>query len=93
MMNNFKKVHKGLALQDRVWAAARETYPKRFEAKMKAIQEMDEEAYKWLQKNTSPKQWSRTHFQTAVKCDFIQTTSHNPSTQQFLVQGSSQLWD
>ena len=45
MMNNFKKAHKGLALHDRVWAAARATYPNRFETEMKAIQEMDEDEY------------------------------------------------
>ncbi|KAL3502254.1 hypothetical protein ACH5RR_036703 [Cinchona calisaya] len=67
--NNFKKLHPGETLKDRMWSCARSTYMNRFENEMEALKAIDDMAYKWLVENTSPVHWSRSHFRTTPKCD------------------------
>ncbi|KAL3503125.1 hypothetical protein ACH5RR_037574 [Cinchona calisaya] len=69
--NNFKKLHPGDSLKARVWACARSTYRKRFDSEMESLKQYDEEAHKWLTKNTSPYHWSRSYFRTIPKCDIL----------------------
>lgn len=71
ILQNFKKEHRGLALKDRLLAAARASYLNRFVAEMEAMKDLDEDAFKWVQQHTSPKHWSRSHFRTSPKCDIL----------------------
>ena len=69
MYNNFKKLHGGLALKERIWALARAPYKNLFKALMEALKAVDEGAFQWLVDNTTPQQWSRAYFRTSPKCD------------------------
>lgn len=71
MLQNFKKEHRGLALKDKLQAAARASYLNKFVTEMEALKDLDEDAYKWVQQHTSPKHWSRSHFRTSPKCDIL----------------------
>ena len=71
MYNNFKKQHPGLALKERIWVAARASYRDRFAGLMESLKEVDEGAYNWLVSHTYPKEWTRSHFRTSVKCDIL----------------------
>ena len=35
------------------------------------MKEYDEKAWKWLDENTSPYHWSRSHFRMTPKCDIL----------------------
>ncbi|KAK8708687.1 hypothetical protein V6N13_059725 [Hibiscus sabdariffa] len=48
--NNFKELHKGKALKDAVWKAARATYMQEFEEAMKQLKALSVPAYNWLHK-------------------------------------------
>nr|XP_027086445.1 uncharacterized protein LOC113708174 [Coffea arabica] len=71
MYNNFKKLHGGLALKERIWALARAPYKNLFKALMEALKAVDEGAFQWLVDNTTPQQWSRAYFRTSPKCDIL----------------------
>nr|XP_027108905.1 uncharacterized protein LOC113728740 [Coffea arabica] len=71
MYNNFKKLHNGLALKERIWALARALYKNLFNALMEALKAVDEGAFQWLLDNTTPQQWSRAYFRTSPKCDIL----------------------
>nr|XP_027077015.1 uncharacterized protein LOC113700766 [Coffea arabica] len=71
MYNNFKKEHPGLALKDRIWSAARASYESRFASEMESLKEFDVEAFNWLVKHTTPKEWTRSHFRILSKCDIL----------------------
>ncbi|KAL4282620.1 hypothetical protein GQ457_16G009370 [Hibiscus cannabinus] len=68
--NNFKELHKGKALKDGVWKAARATYVREFEEAMEQLKALSVPAYNWLQK-LNPAQWSKSHFDTRTKCDML----------------------
>ncbi|KAK8661477.1 hypothetical protein V6N13_091079 [Hibiscus sabdariffa] len=70
MYTNFKEKHKGQALKNVVWKAARATYLKEFEDVMDQLKALSEAAYNWI-KGKDPSQWSRSHFSTRSKCDML----------------------
>ncbi|KAK8715879.1 hypothetical protein V6N13_043205 [Hibiscus sabdariffa] len=70
MYTNFKEKHKGQALKDVVWKAARATYLWEFENAMDQLKSLSEAAYIWI-KGKNPAQWSRSHFSTRSKCDML----------------------
>ncbi|KAK8681766.1 hypothetical protein V6N13_054168 [Hibiscus sabdariffa] len=70
LYNNFKELHKGKALKDVVWKAARATYSREFEAAMDQLKALSVPAYEWIKK-INPAQWSRSHFSTRSKCDML----------------------
>ncbi|KAL4385131.1 hypothetical protein GQ457_15G028750 [Hibiscus cannabinus] len=70
MYTNFKEKHKGQALKDVVWKAARATYLREFENAMDQLKSLSEAAYIWI-KGKNPAQWSRSHFSTRSKCDML----------------------
>ncbi|KAL4376245.1 hypothetical protein GQ457_02G030690 [Hibiscus cannabinus] len=70
MYTNFKEKHKGQALKDAVWKAARATYLREFEDAMDQLKALSEAAYNWI-KGKGPSQWSRSHFSTRSKCDML----------------------
>ncbi|KAK8612019.1 hypothetical protein V6N13_132052 [Hibiscus sabdariffa] len=72
MYQNFVKIseHRGKALKDYLWAAARASYPGEFNYWMKKIEKISDSAYKWL-KNKPAQEWSRSHFSTFSKCDML----------------------
>ncbi|KAK8672002.1 hypothetical protein V6N13_110380 [Hibiscus sabdariffa] len=67
---NFKEKHKGQALKDVVWKAARATYLREFENAMDQLKSLSEAAYIWI-KGKNPAQWSRSHFSTRSKCGML----------------------
>lgn len=69
--NNFKSLgHSGLALKQRLWAAARATTIPNFDVEMDKMLSQSHEAYKWL-KNRPTSNWSRSHFSCDAKCDIL----------------------
>ncbi|XP_021807307.1 uncharacterized protein LOC110751181 [Prunus avium] len=69
--NNFKIAgHSGLALKQRLWAAARSTTIPTFEAEMEKMLSQSDAAYRWLQERPA-NHWSRSHFSTHSKCDML----------------------
>ncbi|KAL6515222.1 hypothetical protein OROHE_018854 [Orobanche hederae] len=60
--------HGGLAMKVLLWKAAKCTRVIDFEETMKEMKDLDEAAYKWLEKKPV-EQWSKSHFQTNVKTD------------------------
>ncbi|KAL4311321.1 hypothetical protein GQ457_01G024400 [Hibiscus cannabinus] len=71
LYNNFKELHKGKALKDVVWKAARATYSREFEATMDQLKALYVPlAYEWIKK-INPAQWSISHFSTRSKCDMF----------------------
>ncbi|KAL4324034.1 hypothetical protein GQ457_11G001980 [Hibiscus cannabinus] len=70
LYNNFKELHKGKALKDVVWKAARATYSREFEAAMDQLKALSVPVYEWIKK-INPAQWSKSHFSTRSKCDML----------------------
>ncbi|BFG21671.1 hypothetical protein CerSpe_079460 [Prunus speciosa] len=70
LYNNFKVLHKGLELKQKLWAAARATTVPWFDVEMSSLQKLDDEAYKWLKKENAH-YWSRSHFSEHPKCDIL----------------------
>ncbi|KAI5338730.1 hypothetical protein L3X38_018002 [Prunus dulcis] len=70
LYNNFKLLHKGLELKQRLWAAARTTTVPWFNVEMSSLQKLDDEAYKWIKKENAH-YWSRSHFSEHPKCDIL----------------------
>ncbi|KAK8625782.1 hypothetical protein V6N13_056942 [Hibiscus sabdariffa] len=70
LYNNFKELHKGKALKDDVWKAARATYLRELEAAMDHVKALSVPTYEWIKK-INPTQWSRSHFSTRSKCDML----------------------
>ncbi|KAG8364417.1 hypothetical protein BUALT_Bualt19G0126600 [Buddleja alternifolia] len=67
---NFKSAHKGLALKNILWTAARASRVVDFEKAMNELKARDIEAFNWLVKRT-PTHWSRAYFSTHPKCDIM----------------------
>ncbi|KAK8691228.1 hypothetical protein V6N13_074746 [Hibiscus sabdariffa] len=70
LYNKFKELHKGKALKDVVWKAARATYSREFEAAMDQLKALSVPAYEWIKK-INPAQWSKSHFSTRSECDML----------------------
>ncbi|XP_060202807.1 uncharacterized protein LOC132631225 [Lycium barbarum] len=70
LYNNFKKVHKGLSLETRVWKAAKATYVSKYRYEMDTLEQEDKEARNWFN-DKPPKFWSKSHFKTTTKCDIL----------------------
>ncbi|KAL3537235.1 hypothetical protein ACH5RR_000601 [Cinchona calisaya] len=60
---NFKKLHKGLALKERLWKCATASYVNQFNAEMDGLKAEDEAAHAWLSDKPS-RFWSPSHFRT-----------------------------
>ena len=60
LYSNFRKLHKGKALKDKLWEAAKATTVQEVGKVMQELQEMDNEAFKGLA-DKPPRQWSRSH--------------------------------
>ncbi|KAL0312256.1 UNVERIFIED_CONTAM: hypothetical protein Sradi_5624900 [Sesamum radiatum] len=70
MYSNFKKVHSGLALKDKVWKLAKTSTVNRFKAEMESLKNFNEGAHGWFSE-LNPRHWSRSHFRTYPKCDIL----------------------
>ncbi|CAL2268601.1 unnamed protein product [Prunus armeniaca] len=69
--NNFKLAcHTGLALKQRLWAAARATTLAVFHVEMEQMLDQSEAAYKWLEERPTA-HWSISHFTIVLKCDIL----------------------
>ncbi|KAL3516447.1 hypothetical protein ACH5RR_023349 [Cinchona calisaya] len=66
----FKKLHKGLALKERLWKCAAASYVNQFSAEMDGLKAEDEAAHAWLSDKPA-RFWSRSHFRTCCKCDIL----------------------
>ncbi|WOK93746.1 hypothetical protein Cni_G02447 [Canna indica] len=70
LYNNFKQAHKGLALKDMLWRAARATRILEFEAVMRELRDRDKAAFSCLAKRPAV-HWSISYFGTHSKCDVL----------------------
>ncbi|KAK8716374.1 hypothetical protein V6N13_043686 [Hibiscus sabdariffa] len=70
LYNNFNELHKGKALKDVVWKAARASYLREFETAMDQLKTLSIPAYEWINK-INPAQWFRSHLSTRNKCDML----------------------
>ncbi|XP_042521317.1 uncharacterized protein LOC122094781 [Macadamia integrifolia] len=70
LYQNFKSKYPGILLRDHFWATARAYTTVHFEREMKAIKEINSEAYDWLDIQP-PKIWSRHAFDIRAKSDHI----------------------
>lgn len=61
LYNNFKLLHRGLALKNILWKAARASRVTDFNKVMEEMKEKNEAAYNWLALRP-PIHWSRSHF-------------------------------
>ncbi|XP_039138855.1 uncharacterized protein LOC120276195 [Dioscorea cayenensis subsp. rotundata] len=61
---------KGKAIKDCLWKVARATYMKEFEDAMSKMRSLSKAAHKWIL-GKDPRQWSKAHFSTLIKCDML----------------------
>ncbi|KAH0645435.1 hypothetical protein KY284_033319 [Solanum tuberosum] len=72
MYQNFRQKHKGEALKDLVWNAARASNEVKFKICMKQLKQEDREAKKWFDHPERPFQtWTRALFKTHSRCDML----------------------
>jgi hypothetical protein len=69
---NFRDLegHKGLALKEKLWAAATACTPHEFTARMEELKKLSEAAYNYLVK-IDPSGWSRAYFNEYSRCDLL----------------------
>ncbi|XP_038992977.1 uncharacterized protein LOC120116621 [Hibiscus syriacus] len=67
---NFKKDHKGKALKDALWRAARATYGREFQDAITELKTLSNDVFEWL-KHLNPQQWSKAHFSTTTKSNML----------------------
>jgi len=72
MYGNFKTVHKGKALKDLLWNAARAPNVADFECEMEKMRQLEggNAAYDWL-RNKDTNKWARHIFSTRIRCDML----------------------
>lgn len=72
MYQNFKQKHKGKALKDLVWNAARASNKMIFQKCMKELDQKDKAAREWFNNPERLFQsWTRALFRTNTKCDML----------------------
>ncbi|KAL3333198.1 hypothetical protein AABB24_033329 [Solanum stoloniferum] len=72
MYQNFKQKHKGKALKDLVWNAARASNKVIFQICMEELDQEDKAAREWFNNPERPFQsWTRALFRTNTKCDML----------------------
>jgi hypothetical protein len=69
---NFRDLegHKGLALKEKLWAAATAYTPHEFTGHMKELKKLSEATYNYLVK-IDPSGWSRAYFNEYSRCDLL----------------------
>lgn len=70
LYGNFKKIHKGKALKDLLWSAARAPNHAEFQTEMMKLKKLNKPAYDWLV-GKDPKRWARSRFSSRLKCDML----------------------
>ncbi|XP_027071669.1 uncharacterized protein [Coffea arabica] len=70
LYTNFKQMHRGLALKDRLWRCARVSYMTQFKAKMEIMNQESKDAYAWLDEK-DPNTWSMAHFKIGLDCNIL----------------------
>lgn len=70
LYSNFKLSHRGLALKNILWQAARSTRVVDFERVMAELSAKDKSAFQWLAKRPAA-HWSKSYFSTNSKCDVL----------------------
>ena len=68
---NFRKSYSGLEFRLLFWAAAKATYPGRFNKVMEKIKVANPNAYDYLIKK-DPKTWSRAYFHIGNNCEAVE---------------------
>ncbi|CAL8167487.1 unnamed protein product [Prunus armeniaca] len=72
LSTNFSLVYKGKLLKDAMCRAAFATTVPEFRRAMKLLRTLDGEAYPWLTApERPPRHWSRSHFNTTLKCPIL----------------------
>ncbi|XP_022880927.1 uncharacterized protein LOC111398230 [Olea europaea var. sylvestris] len=70
LYNNFSASHKGLALKNCLWDAARATTVLQWVHHMQRMLDIDQAAYEWLESKPAS-YWSKSHFREGNKCDML----------------------
>ncbi|KAK8628406.1 hypothetical protein V6N13_064113 [Hibiscus sabdariffa] len=72
LYNNFKlaRDHKGKALKDQVWKAARATYVREFEVAMAELEGLSSTGHLFLS-GKDPRQWTKSHFSFRSKSEIL----------------------
>ncbi|XP_022895249.1 uncharacterized protein LOC111409429 [Olea europaea var. sylvestris] len=70
LYNNFSASHKGLALKNCLWDAARATTVLQWVHHMQRMLDIDQGAYEWLESKPAS-HWSKSHFREGNKCDML----------------------
>ncbi|XP_022875710.1 uncharacterized protein LOC111394175 [Olea europaea var. sylvestris] len=70
LYSNFTLAHKGLALKNLFWTAARATTVPEWKSAMNELKDISEEAYNWFLEKP-PSQWTRSHFEEHSRCDIL----------------------
>ncbi|XP_022862880.1 uncharacterized protein LOC111383052 [Olea europaea var. sylvestris] len=72
LYNNFSVCHKGLALKNCLWDAARATTISQWRQHMQRMMDLDPTAYGWLEKKLAS-HWSKYHSKEWNQCDMLLT--------------------
>ncbi|XP_050258855.1 uncharacterized protein LOC126703829 [Quercus robur] len=70
LYQNLRKNHPGVIIRDIFWKAAKATYRQAFERAMNELKEVDEDAFKWLQ-SQSTTIWARHMFKSDGQSDTV----------------------
>ncbi|KAK7333942.1 hypothetical protein VNO80_30723 [Phaseolus coccineus] len=70
LYSNFRKKYLGKKLKSLMWRAAGSTYPQAWEREMRAIKEVNDDAFKHLIA-LPPRFWSKSRFTFPPKCDSL----------------------
>ncbi|XP_022899371.1 uncharacterized protein LOC111412677 [Olea europaea var. sylvestris] len=70
LYNNFSATHKGSALKNCLWDAARATTIPKWLEHLQKMLDLDPAAYGWLELKPAS-QWTKSHFQEETRCDML----------------------
>nr|XP_027090294.1 uncharacterized protein LOC113711329 [Coffea arabica] len=70
LYTNFKQMHRGLALKERLWRCARASYITQLKIEMEMTKQESKDAYACLDEK-DPNTWSRAHIKTGLDCDIL----------------------
>nr|XP_027085091.1 uncharacterized protein LOC113707127 [Coffea arabica] len=70
LYTNFKQIHRGLALKERLWKCAKASYVTHWKVEMEQLGQESAAAHSWLDEK-DPKTWCRAHFRCGLDCDIL----------------------
>lgn len=71
MYCNFKKLHRGKTLKDKLWKIVRASNNSLYENALRELEEYDINAYTWVVNGPNKECWVKAFFPIYVKCDML----------------------